>query len=123
MVAQAAIQKCTDNDCGFYDNESLNDCNYGEWLENRGNIVVICYYRHIDLYVHGCIILITDNDRIRMKLYRLYMSVILFVESYRYDEQYAAMVKNHGIKGIDQLPEQLKKAFRYKNNHHQRARV
>lgn len=53
--------------------------------------------------------LITDDDRVRMNLYRLYMFVILFVESYRYDEQYAAMVKNHVIKGIYQLLEQLKK--------------
>lgn len=51
---------------------------------------------------------ITDDDRIRMNLYRLYMSVILFAESYRYDEQYAATVKNHVIKGIHQLLEQLK---------------
>lgn len=51
---------------------------------------------------------ITDDDRIRMNLYRLYMSVILFVESYRYEEQYAAMVKGHVIKGIHHLLEQLK---------------
>ena len=51
--------------------------------------------------------MITDHDRIRMMLYRLYMSVILFVESYRYDEQYAAMVKRHVIKGIRQLLGQL----------------
>ena len=53
--------------------------------------------------ISGTPFLITDDDRIRMNLYRLYMSVILFVESYRYDEQYAAMVKNHVIKGIHQL--------------------
>lgn len=52
--------------------------------------------------------LITDGDRIRMNLYRLYMSVILFVESYRYEEEYAAMVKSHVIKGIYRLLEQLK---------------
>ena len=57
--------------------------------------------------ISGTPFLITDDDRIRMNLYRLYMSVILFVESYRYDEQYAAMVKNHVIKGIHQLLEQL----------------
>lgn len=58
--------------------------------------------------ISGVPFLVTDNDRIRMNLYRLYMSVILFVESYRYEEQYAAMVKKHLIKGIHQLIGQLK---------------
>ena len=57
--------------------------------------------------ISGSPFVITDHDRIRMMLYRLYMSVILFVESYRYDEQYAAMVKRHVIKGIRQLLGQL----------------
>lgn len=51
---------------------------------------------------------ITDNDRIRMNLYRLYMAVILFVESYRYDEDYAEMIKGHLNKNIAHLLEELK---------------
>ncbi len=51
---------------------------------------------------------ITDNDRIRMNLYRLYMAVILFVESYRYDEDYAEMIKGHLNKNIAYLLEELK---------------
>lgn len=58
--------------------------------------------------ISGTPFLITDDDKIRMNLYRLYMSVILFVESYRYDEQYAAAVKNHVIKDIHRLLKQLK---------------
>ncbi len=46
---------------------------------------------------------ITEADRIRMNLYRLYMSVILFVESYRYEEAYAAGIKGHMTKRIHQL--------------------
>ncbi len=51
---------------------------------------------------------ITDNDRIRMNLYRLYMAVIIFVESYRYDEDYAEMIKGHLNKNIAHLLEELK---------------
>ena len=51
---------------------------------------------------------ITDNDRIRMNLYRLYMATILFVESYRYDEDYAEMIKGHLNKNIAHLLEELK---------------
>ncbi|MGL6201214.1 MAG: phosphotransferase family protein [Lachnospiraceae bacterium] len=35
---------------------------------------------------------ITDNDRVRMNLYRLYMALILAVETYRYDEEYGQHV-------------------------------
>lgn len=61
--------------------------------------------------ISGTPFLITDDDRIRMNLYRLYMSVILYVESYRYDEQYAATVKNDVIKDIHRLLEQLKNSI------------
>lgn len=43
--------------------------------------------------ISGIPFTITKGDRIRMNLYRLYMAVILYVESYRYDEEYEAKVK------------------------------
>ena len=46
---------------------------------------------------------ITEEDRIRMNLYRLYMSVILFVESYRYEEGYAVSIKGQMAKEIRRL--------------------
>lgn len=51
---------------------------------------------------------ITENDRIRMNLYRLYMTVILFVEAYRYDEEYEAKMKAGCGNYIRRLLEELK---------------
>lgn len=52
---------------------------------------------------------ITDDDRVRMDLYRLYMAVILFVESYRFSEQYESKAKMRMSERIRQLLEQINK--------------
>lgn len=49
--------------------------------------------------VSGKPFVITEEDCVRMELYGLYLDVILFVESYRYDEKYGQAVrKNMGEK-------------------------
>ncbi len=35
----------------------------------------------------------TGNDRIRLKLYRIYLNMIMVIETYRYNKAYAALIK------------------------------
>ncbi len=51
---------------------------------------------------------ITEGHRIRMDLYRLYMAVILHVESYRFPREYEIKVKMQMTERIRQLLETLK---------------
>lgn len=48
---------------------------------------------------------ITHNDEIRMKLYRIYMDLILAIESYRFEEAYRAQV-------VKNMKEELQKLLR-----------
>ena len=50
---------------------------------------------------------VTEDDRIRMNLYRLYMAVILYVETYRYDPEYAAHAQGFSMKYILSMLEKL----------------
>ncbi|MCI9338131.1 MAG: aminoglycoside phosphotransferase family protein [Lachnospiraceae bacterium] len=49
---------------------------------------------------------VTEDMRIRMDLYRLYMAVILFVESYRFGETYESKVKTQMAERIGRLLKQ-----------------
>ena len=49
----------------------------------------------------------SEDDRIRMDLYRLYMQIILFVEAYRFDEAYAENVKRRSGRKMAVLLENL----------------
>lgn len=46
---------------------------------------------------------VTENDRIRMNLYRLYMAVILFTEAYRFDKAYAKAVQEWALERIREI--------------------
>ncbi len=49
----------------------------------------------------------SEDDRIRMDLYRLYMQIILFVEAYRFDEAYAENVRRRSGRKMEVLQEKL----------------
>lgn len=55
----------------------------------------------------GAKLVITDADRIRTDLYRLYMAIILGVETYRYNPAYASMVKMYSRSRIKKLLSRL----------------
>lgn len=59
--------------------------------------------------VSGGAILVGEEERIRMDLYRLYMAVIMCVETYRYDKLHAGLIK---IYCKMKIKEQLKKLAR-----------
>ncbi len=50
---------------------------------------------------------VTEDDEIRMDLYRLYMAVILYVEAYRFDDGYAAGVRRSNSKRMERLLKKL----------------
>lgn len=50
---------------------------------------------------------ISADDEIRMDLYRLYMTVILFVEAYRFDEGYATGIRKYCYSQMDELIKRL----------------
>ena len=41
----------------------------------------------------GCEFIVTEKDKLRMRLYRLYLTLIIYVESYRYAEGYGRRVR------------------------------
>lgn len=51
--------------------------------------------------VSGCEFKVTEKDKVRMRLYRLYLDLIVYVESYRYDEGYGRRVREIMIKNIE----------------------
>lgn len=53
--------------------------------------------------VSGKPFIVCDNDRIRMNLYRLYMAVIMMVETYRYNKAYAMVVKGYFKSQINKI--------------------
>lgn len=56
---------------------------------------------------YGTPILLDEAAQIRMNLYRLYMALIMYVETYRYDEQYAAAAREGCLKMIRKLLQKL----------------
>jgi len=55
----------------------------------------------------GRILTFTENDRVRMDLYRLYMAVIMCVETYRFDKAYALAVRTYCKRRIKKLLKHL----------------
>jgi aminoglycoside phosphotransferase (APT) family kinase protein len=53
--------------------------------------------------ISGKALTVSDADRIRMDLYRLYMAIILFVETYRYGKAYGWVVQRYSIGQIKRL--------------------
>lgn len=51
--------------------------------------------------VSGCELKVNEKDKVRMRLYRLYLDLIVYVESYRYDEGYGRRVREIMIKNIE----------------------
>lgn len=51
--------------------------------------------------VSGVELSVTEKDKVRMRLYRLYLDLIVYVESYRYDEGYGRRVREIMIKNIE----------------------
>lgn len=49
----------------------------------------------------------TENDRIRMDLYRLYMALLCTVETYRYEETLGSKIRAGQLKRINELLEKL----------------
>lgn len=50
---------------------------------------------------------VTEEDGVRMELYRLYLDLIVYVESYRYDEKYGQAVRKTMIKTIEDRIDKL----------------
>lgn len=50
---------------------------------------------------------VTEHDRIRMDLYRLYMELLCTVETYRYEPEEAEKRKNRGLRNVRGLVEKL----------------
>lgn len=51
--------------------------------------------------VSGCEFKVTESDKIRIGLYRLYLELIIYVESYRYGENYGRRVRDKMMKNIE----------------------
>ena len=52
---------------------------------------------------------ISENDNQRMDLYRLYMDLILAIETYRFPEDYAVPTRLHYLKEIKKLLAKISK--------------
>ncbi|SDY20843.1 Fructosamine-3-kinase [Evansella caseinilytica] len=57
--------------------------------------------------ISGLPVTIGEDDRVRMNLYRLYMAVIMMVETYRYNKAYAMMAKSYFKGQINKLIQKL----------------
>lgn len=57
--------------------------------------------------ITGKALVITPDDRLRMNLYRLYMAIILNVETYRYNFAYAKAVQLYSKKQINNILKKL----------------
>lgn len=57
--------------------------------------------------ISGKPFVVSKNDLIRMKLYSLYLSLIMFVETYRYDKLYAMGVEKYVFGKISKLIKEL----------------
>ena len=51
--------------------------------------------------VSGCEFNVTEKDKMRMRLYRLYLDLIVYVESYRYGDNYGRRVREIMINNIE----------------------
>lgn len=52
-------------------------------------------------------LIVTENDRIRMNLYRLYMALLCTVETYRYEPVQAEKMRNSLIRKVEELVKML----------------
>ncbi len=50
---------------------------------------------------------VTEHDRERMKLYSLYLNMIMAIEAYRYEEGYRRMIQGYCSRNIDKRLEEL----------------
>lgn len=55
-------------------------------------------------------LIVTEDDRVRMELYRLYMAAILVVEAYRYNRPYRLVIQRHFGGRIRKMTAKLKNA-------------
>lgn len=83
---------------------------YGDPLGDFISAVMI--YDHVEaepefIRGYGSPIVMDESARIRMDLYRLYLALIMYVETYRYDEEYADQTKGWVSEMIRELMERL----------------
>ena len=57
--------------------------------------------------VSGEPFIVTPDDRRRMNLYRFYMTLLLYIESYRYGEEAAVKIRAHIGRQVEKMLEQI----------------
>lgn len=75
---------------------------YGDFVSS---VMIFDDVRKEDAFLrgYGSPLLFGESARIRMDLYRLYLTVIMYVETYRYEEDYAAQAKAQLKEEMDAL--------------------